>query len=98
MQVMIWLMLGTLVFLWEVVLALRQPPAEPLRLAVTAPDMEYRLWQAEFWVQLGRYGGVELVGEPPDTETAEICRLFMRRRPWIRYSGRVCKSVRGVLY
>ena len=92
------LMLGTAVLAGVIVWAGHSPVPEVLRLPVGENAMEYRLWQAELQVQLGLYGGVELTGEPSDPETAEICRLFMRRRPWVRFSPEVCKSAAGVLY
>lgn len=99
---MSWLMaglvLGTAVFAGVIVWAVHSPVPEILHLPVGESAMEYRLWQAELQVQLGLYGGVELVGRPADPETAEICRLFMRRRPWVRFSPEVCKSAAGVLY
>ena len=80
-------LLGGLVFAGVIFWAFRMPE-----------KIEYQLWQAELQVQLGHCSGVELVGCLPDPEAAEICRLFMRQRPWIRFSPEVCKSGAGVLY
>lgn len=91
-------LLGGLVFAGVIFWAFRMPDGEILRLSVRGEKIEYQLWQAELQVQLGRCSGVELVGCLPDPEAVEICRLFMRQRPWIRFSPEVCKSAAGVLY
>ena len=98
----IWLMMaltaGGLVFAGVIFWALREPAERVLCLPVRENTMEYALWQAELRVQLGLYGAVELTGIPRDPETARICCLFMRGRPWVRFAPEVCKSAAGVLY
>ena len=92
----IWLMMaltvGGLVFAGVIFWALREPAERVLCLPVRENTMEYALWQAGF------YGAVELTGIPHDPETARICCLFMRGRPWVRFAEEVCKSAAGVLY